>query len=92
MAEPRSTDNRLLDRRRDSHGVAVSWQVTGVRQDAWAAANPLIVEEDKPDDERDMFLHPEVHGEPETRHVFAAMRKAGQAPHEYPDDTDDRQE
>ena len=72
--------------------VAVSWQVTGVRQDAWAAANPLIVEEDKPDDERDMFLHPEVHGEPETRHVFAAMRKAGQAPHEYPDDTDDRQE
>jgi hypothetical protein len=72
--------------------AAVSWQVTGVRQDAWAAANPLIVEEDKPDDERDLFLHPEVHGEPETRHVFAAMRKAGQAPHEYPDNTDDRQE
>ena len=28
-------------------GLKVSWQVTGVRQDAWAKANPVRVEQDK---------------------------------------------
>ncbi len=30
----------------------VSWQVTGIRQDAWANAHRIPVEEDKPDKER----------------------------------------
>jgi hypothetical protein len=41
-------------------GLKVSWQVTGVRQDAWAKANPLLVEEDKPEGERGHYLNPEV--------------------------------
>ena len=31
--------------RTDKPGVEVSWQVTGIRQDAYARANPIVVEE-----------------------------------------------
>ena len=47
-----------------SPGQKVSWQVTGVRRDAWARANPLVVEEDKSADDRGRFLHPRAHGHP----------------------------
>jgi hypothetical protein len=50
-------------------GMRVSWQVTGVRQDAWAKNNPIEVEEDKSDDQRGRYLHPEAHGVPEERAV-----------------------
>jgi hypothetical protein len=33
-------------------GQRVCWQVTGIRRDAWAIANPIIVEPDKFDKER----------------------------------------
>jgi hypothetical protein len=29
-------------------GTKVSWQLTGIRKDAWAKAHPLVVEQDKP--------------------------------------------
>jgi hypothetical protein len=45
--------------------MKVSWQVTGVRQDAWANANRIVVAVDKPEDERGTYLHPEAHGVPE---------------------------
>ena len=47
--------------------VKVSWTVTGVRQDAYARAHPISVEEDKPDEERGSYLHPVEHGQPESR-------------------------
>ncbi|GAA2231332.1 hypothetical protein N1031_07640 [Herbiconiux moechotypicola] len=31
----------------DKPGVEVSWQVTGIRQDSYATANPIVVEQDK---------------------------------------------
>lgn len=34
-----------------------SWQITGIRQDAWANANRIPVEHDKPADERGHDLH-----------------------------------
>ena len=43
----------------------VSWQVTGIRQDAWANAHRIAVEENKPDAERGTYLHPKEHGQPE---------------------------
>ncbi len=49
--------------RTDKPGVTVSWQVTGVRQDPWAEAHPVAVEEPKPTTERGFFLHPEMHGQ-----------------------------
>ena len=57
--------------RTDRPGVTVCWQVTGVRQDKWAQAHRIPVEEDKPDGERDRFLHPELHGQPSDRSVLA---------------------
>lgn len=45
-------------------GLKVSWQVTGVRQDAWAKANPMLVEENKPEGERGTYLNPEVFAGP----------------------------
>jgi hypothetical protein len=42
----------------------VSWQVTGIRRDAFAEANRIPVEEDKPDNERGRYLHAEAFGQP----------------------------
>jgi hypothetical protein len=43
-------------------GLLVSWQVTGVRQDRWAKANPLAVEAPKDRRHRGKYLHPTVFG------------------------------
>jgi hypothetical protein len=48
-----------------SAGLEVSWQVTGIRKDAYANAHRLPVEEDKPAKERGSYLHPETFGKPE---------------------------
>jgi len=45
-------------------GGKVSWQVTGIRQDAWANAHRIPVEEAKPERERGFYLHPELYGAP----------------------------
>jgi hypothetical protein len=41
-------------------GGKVSWQVTGIRQDAFANAHRIKVEEDKPQDQRGKYLYPDV--------------------------------
>lgn len=43
-------------------GLKVSWQVTGIRQDPYAEHNRIAVEEDKPEEERGTYLHPEAYG------------------------------
>jgi hypothetical protein len=43
--------------------VEVSWQITAVRQDAYAKAHPLVVEQLKPEGERAGASHPEF-GQP----------------------------
>jgi trimeric autotransporter adhesin len=43
-------------------GVKVSWQVTGIRQDAYANAYRIPVEEEKPANEQGKYLHPELFG------------------------------
>jgi hypothetical protein len=50
-------------------GMKVSWQVTGIRKDSWANANRIRVEEDKPDEERGYYLHPDVYGQPEEKGI-----------------------
>jgi hypothetical protein len=44
------------------YGMKVSWMLTGVRHDAHAEANSVLVEEQKRADERGKYLHPEAHG------------------------------
>jgi hypothetical protein len=43
-------------------GVEVSWQVTGIRQDAWANAHRIQVEVDKAQRDQGHYLHPELFG------------------------------
>jgi trimeric autotransporter adhesin len=43
--------------------VKVSWQVTAVRQDAYAKAHPLVVEQEKPAKERGFYQHPELYSQ-----------------------------
>ncbi len=45
-------------------GLKVSWQVTGIRQDAYANAHRIVVEEEKPAEERGKYLHPAEFGQP----------------------------
>src|ERR1700722_11036745 len=42
--------------------VEVSWQVTGIRQDAWANAHRIPVEVDKAPQEQGHYIHPELFG------------------------------
>jgi hypothetical protein len=55
--------------RTDKPGVEVSWQVTGVRQDAWANAHRIPVEEEKPEKERDHYIHPELFNQPKEKSI-----------------------
>ena len=48
----------------DKPNVDVSWQITAVRQDAFAKAHPLVVEVPKNARERGFYLHPELYGAP----------------------------
>lgn len=67
-------------------GMKVSWQVTGVRQDAFANANRIPVEESKPASERGKYIHPEVFGMPETSSVsYVEERPAPVATEQYED-------
>ena len=47
-----------------SAGLRVSWQVTGIRQDAYANAHRIPVEEQKPAEEQGLYLHPTELGKP----------------------------
>jgi hypothetical protein len=50
-------------------GMKVSWQVTGIRQDAYANKNRIKVEEQKTERERGFYLHPEAFNQPQERGV-----------------------
>jgi hypothetical protein len=52
--------------RSSSPAVEVSWQVTGIRHDAYAEAHRIVVEEDKPVGNRGKYDHPELFGRPPT--------------------------
>jgi hypothetical protein len=47
----------------------ISWQVTGIRQDALAKAKPLVVEQAKPKEQKGLYLHPEAHGQPSEKGI-----------------------
>ncbi|MBL8879961.1 MAG: hypothetical protein JNG88_12645 [Phycisphaerales bacterium] len=55
--------------------VRVSWQVTGIRCDAFANAHRIQVEVDKPPAERGLFLYPAEIGQPAERGVDNQRRK-----------------
>jgi len=60
--------------RTDKPKVEVSWQVTGIRQDAYANAHRIPVEQDKSEKERNHYLHPELFGQAEEGSILNADR------------------
>jgi hypothetical protein len=59
----------------DKPYVKVSWQVTGIRQDAYANAHRIVVEEDKPAAERGTYLHPAEQGQPVSKGLVYEQRQ-----------------
>ena len=55
--------------RTDKPGVKVSWQVTGIRQDAYAKAHPIVVEQFKPAEEKGLYLYPAGFGAGEEKRI-----------------------
>jgi trimeric autotransporter adhesin len=56
----------------DKPNVKVSWQVTGIRQDAWANANRIPVEVSKAPADQGLYLHPELFGAPAEKSIALA--------------------
>jgi trimeric autotransporter adhesin len=84
--------NNRFSIKTDKPSVEVSWQVTGIRQDAWANAHRIPVEEEKDARERGHYLRPELYGAPEeagiewARHPdmmkhMKQIRQQGSSPH-----------
>ena len=54
-----------------AHGK-VSWQVTGIRHDAYADAHRIQVEVEKPAAEQGTYLHPELFGKDASKGLYAS--------------------
>ena len=50
-------------------GSKVSWQITGIRQDAWANAHRIPVEEEKEARLKGFYIHPELYGAPPEKQI-----------------------
>jgi hypothetical protein len=66
IVEEEIHDNHFTIRTNFGH-VKVSWQVTGVRNDAYMRTHPMVVEEVKPPEEQGTYLHPKEWGQPEEK-------------------------
>lgn len=60
----RKIENNRFTIRTDEPNVEVSWQVTGIRHDPYATANPFVVEKAKPEGELGKYLTPDLYGQP----------------------------
>jgi hypothetical protein len=65
-------------------GMKVCWQVTGTRKDPWAAANPFVVEEEKPQEERGRYLDPALYDAPEEQIIMRPRMEAIRQPPQPP--------
>lgn len=60
----------------DKPNVKVSWQVTGIRQDPYANAHRIQVEEPKAAGDKGKYLYPSVYGQPEQKGIGYEQRPA----------------
>jgi hypothetical protein len=74
MVSQKIANNRFVIRT-DKPSVEVSWQVTGIRHDAYAQAHRIPVEEEKPAAEQGYYLHPDAFGQPESKSIQAARAR-----------------
>ncbi len=66
-------ENGQFTIRTDKPSVKVSWQVTGIRNDAYARTHRIPVEVEKPSRVRGTYLHPEAFGVSRDRSETKAM-------------------
>ncbi len=62
-------ENNRFEIRTSAPNVEVSWQVTGVRQDAYAKTHALVVEQEKEARLRGFYIHPELYGAPAEKQI-----------------------
>jgi hypothetical protein len=62
-------ENNRFEIRTNAPNVKVPWQVTGVRQDSYAKAHPLVVEQQKDARLRGFYIHPDLFGAPAERQI-----------------------
>jgi trimeric autotransporter adhesin len=72
--------NNRFSVKTDQPNVKVSWQVTGIRNDALANAHFLTVEEEKPESQRGLFLNPEHYGQPKSKGIAFVHSLATEEP------------
>jgi hypothetical protein len=69
--------DQLQDRtfriRTDEPSTAVSWQVTGIREDPYAKAHRIPTVQDKVGADRGRYLTPEVYGQPASKGITARV-------------------
>jgi hypothetical protein len=59
----------------------VSWQVTGVRQDPYATANPIQPEQEKAAKDKGKYHYPQGYGQPESMGIgYDKTRQVEQQP------------
>ena len=75
-------ENNRFDIAGGKSGMKISWQVTGARQDAYAKAHPIQVEQEKIGAERGKYLNPIEYGKPAREGVNGLALKTT-----YPDIT-----
>ncbi len=61
-------------------GLKVSWEITAIRDDAYAKANPMMVDREKQAEQVGKYLHPAVFGLPEESGVDFEATQIGLAP------------
>src|SRR5204862_4513393 len=64
----------------DKPNIKVSWQVTGIRHDAYADAHRIPVEENKPASEQGYYLHPELYGQSNSKAMENSRPSAQNTP------------
>ena len=65
----------------DKPNTEVSWQVTGVRNDAWAKANRVVPEMPKEKNAVGKYLHPELFGKPASSGIHYVHKEGITVPH-----------
>ena len=70
----RKISGNSFEIRTDQPGVEVSWQVTGIRQDAYAKEHPIVVEELKPAEQKGRYLYPAGFGAGEEQRIGHVSR------------------
>jgi len=81
MVSSKIKDNKFVIKT-DKPNVEVSWQVTGIRQDAYANAHRTPVEVAKPANEQGKYLHPTELGQPASLGVdYEKQQKMKQVQH-----------